>query len=330
MRLALTTLTALLTTTGCLHHGYSSSDDDTSGPGGTTSHPPVASGAYQVDSRIDITVEALLPQPVAEIVVTARDFSTNPAHTLITLADEAGVPAVGTLREYLPDYLEGKLEGWINDEIEKLTINGVPVTDVAASFAALAETSLTNISLKSELTIAGGMATHRLTVLDLSPTGIDKQFTLGDLPGDVVSANTTATSTRDKVSIGDHTYSLAYGQYAWEAIEAACTAEYGGGIRATLGAAVNCPNVASSVASKCVWGVCVGHAAELTSICERGLDEVVERIHDKFEAMKFDAIHFAAGNATVTSTGLAGGVWTAEINAGQGLRHVPATFTATR
>jgi hypothetical protein len=331
MRLAITTLTALLSTTGCLHHGYSS-DDDTDGMGGSPSHPatPVASATYQVDSRIDITVEALLPQPVEDIVVTARDFSTNPAHTLITLADEAGVPAVGTLRDFLPDYLEGKLEGWINAEIATLTINGIPVTTVAASFAALAETSLTNISVKSELTISNGTATHRLTTLDLSPTGIDKQFALGELPSDVVMATTTATSTKGKLTVGDHKFSLAYGEYAWQAIELACTAEYGQGIRATLGTAVNCPNVANNVANKCVWGVCVGHKAELTSLCERGLDEVVDRIHDKFEAMQFDAIHFAAGNATVTSTGLSGGVWTAEINAGQGLRHVPATFSATR
>ena len=77
-------------------------------------------------------------------------------------------------------------------------------------------------------------------------------------------------------------------------------------------------------------GVCVGHAAELTEICEAGLDEVVGRIHDKFSALRFDAIHFAAGSATITSGGLTNGVWTAEINAGQGLRHVPATFAATK
>ena len=81
--------------------------------------------------------------------------------------------------------------------------------------------------------------------------------------------------------------------------------------------------------NKCVLGVCVGHKAELTSICEAGLDEVVSRIHDQFSALEFDAIHFAAGTATITSTGLTNGTWTAEINAGQGLRHVPATFTAT-
>jgi hypothetical protein len=141
---------------------------------------------------------------------------------------------------------------------------------------------------------------------------------------------TTAKSDKGTLTLGDQTFGLAYGEYAWQAIEAACTAEYGQGIRATLGAAVNCPSLANTVANKCVWGVCVGHAAELTSICERGLDEVVERVHAKFQGMKFDAIHFAAGTAKISSTGLTGGVWTAEINAGQGLRAVPATFTATK
>jgi hypothetical protein len=53
--------------------------------------------------------------------------------------------------------------------------------------------------------------------------------------------------------------------------------------------------------------------------------------------MKFDAIHFAAGSATLVDTNgdsiaerLDAGVWTAEINAGLGLRHVPATFTAAQ
>ena len=141
MRLAITTFATLCSLTGCLVHG---SQDDSTGTGG--------GGDYQVTSQIDITIETLLPQPVEDIVSSAREFSVNPAHTLITLADSAGVPAVGTLRDYLPDYVEGKLEGWINDEIAKLTIAGIPVTQVAGTFAALAETTLTQVSLESELT----------------------------------------------------------------------------------------------------------------------------------------------------------------------------------
>lgn len=332
MRLAITTFATLCSLTGCLVHGPQDEGSDAGGGGGggggTTSYP-VAGGNYQVTSQIDITIETLLPQPVEDIVSSAREFSVNPAHTLLTLADSAGVPAVGTLRDYLPDYVEGKLEGWINDEIAKLTIAGVPVTQVAGTFAALAETTLTQVSLESELTVSNGVATHRLTVLDLAPTGIDQQFALGGLPSDVVTATTTSSSSKGTLAVGDHTFGLAYGEYAWRALEAACSAEYGAGLRATLGTAVNCAGVANTVGNKCVLGVCVGHKAELTSICEAGLDEVVDRIHDQFSALEFDAIHFAAGTATITSTGLTNGTWTAEINAGQGLRQVPATFTAT-
>lgn len=321
----------LVALTGCLHHSFDGDDDAGGGGAGSHTTPPgVASGAYHVDSRIDITVEALLPQPVEDIVVTARDFSMNPAKTLFDVAEDAGVPAVGTLRDLLPDFLENKVEGWINDEIKKLTVAGVPVTQVAAGFVALAETSLTNVSVESELVVSGGTATHTLKVLDLSPTGLDKQFDLGALPGDVITQTTTASSKGGVLSLGDHTFGMAYGEYAWQAIESACTAEYGQGIRATLGTAINCPSIAQTVANKCVLGVCVGHKAELTSICERGLDEVVDRVHAKFSALKFDAIHYSAGTATITQTGLSNGVWTAEINAGQGLRPVPATFTATR
>jgi hypothetical protein len=328
MRFAISLFTTL-SLTGCLVHPPTGDDDGAAGGGGSTTYP-TAGGTYQVTSHIDITIEALLPQPAEDFVVTARDFSTNPAHTLISLADSAGVPAVGTIRDYLPDYVEGKLEGWINDEINKITIAGVPVTQVAGEFAALAETSLTQVSLESELTIGGGSATHRLTVLDLAPTGLDVQLDLGALPGDVVTASTTATSSHGVLTVGNHTFGLAYGEYAWRALEAACTAEYGAGLRETLGTAVNCASIANTVGNKCLLGVCVGHKAELAQICEAGLDEVVDRVHDKLASLKFDAIHFSAGTATISTQALTNGTWTAEINAGQGLRHVPAAFTATR
>lgn len=324
MRLTLSLFTTL-SLTGCLMP--SGGDDDVAAGSGTD---PTADGNYQVTSHIDITIEALLPQPAEGVVVTARDFSTNPAHTLISLADSAGVPAVGTIRDYLPAYAFGKLEGWINDEVAKLTIAGIPVTQVAGEVAARAETSLTQVSLESELTIANGSATHRLTVLDLGPTGLDMQLDLGALPGDVVTATTTAKSSHGVLTVGSHTFGLAYGEYAWRALEAACTAEYGAGLRETLGTAVNCANIANTVGNKCAVGVCVGHKAELAQICEAGLDEVVGRMHDKLATLRFDAIRFSMGTANISMQALANGTWTAEINAGQGLRRVPATFTAIR
>jgi hypothetical protein len=123
----------------------------------------------------------------------------------------------------------------------------------------------------------------------------------------------------------------------WTAINQAVTAQYGSDVHGVIANAVNCPALAHTVAAKCYLGYCVGHEAQLVSICNAGVDEMVERVHDKFSELRFDAIHFAAGSATIVDAdhdgaaeALTGGVWTAEINAGMGLRHVPATFTATK
>jgi hypothetical protein len=298
---------------------------------------PVPSGAYQVRSHVDLTVEALLPEPAAEAVITLREFSTNPARTLLDLAEEMGVPAVAEIRDDLPSYVEDKLEGWIDGEIAKLAIDGVPVPQLAGNLAALAETALTQFALDSELVIAGGMATHTLKAIDLAPSGIAARVALDALPGEIVAASSTCSVASGRLSIGNHVYGIAYGEYVWRAVNQAVTAEYGADIRGLLGSAVSCPTLAHAIATKCYWGVCVGHEAQLTAICEAGLDEVVERVHAKFSAMRFDALHFAAGSASLVDAdrdgaveALAAGVWDAEIDAGMGLRHVPATFTATK
>lgn len=347
MRLALAFAFVLV---GCVSPG-SSSDTDTdtdtdtgSGSGSDVGDPTpeptptvVASGAYQVRSEIDLTVEALLPEPAASAVVTLRDFSQHPAHTLLDLAADAGVPAVAQIRDDLPDYIENKLEGWIDGEIAKLTINGVPVTEVAGNIAALAETALTHFALDSELVIDGTHATHTLAAIDLAPAGIAARVELSALPADVIAASTTCSTEAGALALGDHGYALAYGEYIWRGIDQAITAEYGTGLRGVIGAAVNCPALAKTIASKCYWGYCVGHETQLASVCEAGVDELVERAHAKVAAYRFDALHFAAGAALLVDAdadgaaeALAAGVWTAEINAGLGLRHVPATFTATK
>lgn len=329
-------------TTGCLHHDHGdwvgSDPSDPTNPSNPTNPPaPVANGPYTVTSNVEITIEALLPEPAYNLVGTLRDFSQNPAETLLDEAEAAGVPAVGTIRDYLPSILEDKLEGWINDEINKIEIAGIPVPQFASQIVTLAETTLSQVDLHSTLTIENGTATHRLTALDLSPAGIDTQLELGNFPNEIVSATTTATTSRSTLSIGDHMFSVAYGHYAWQALEAEITSTYGTNIRGLLGSAINCPAIAATVANKCVLGQCVGHATELTQICERGLDEVVARAKAKLETFRFDALQLQAGTATMVDANndrlaesLTGGVWIAKINAGQGLRTAPATFTATR
>lgn len=311
-------------------------------PDSGTVDPPapagaIAHGAYQVRSVFDVTADAVLPDPAYELVATLRDFSTAPAHTLIDLADDAGVPAVSELRALLPGVLESRLEGWIDDQIEAVAIDGVPVTQVAAQLAALGEIALTRFAIDSALTIDGAAATHQLARLDFAPAGLDASLSLADLPVSIGTASATAARARGMLVLGDHRFGIPFGDYAWHALESVVAAQHGAGVRGLLGAAVDCPAIADAVAHRCVLGVCVGRRDLLVELCERGLDEVVGLAQRRIAEVRFDAIRLAAGTSRLAgadtagvATRLTGGVWTAQIDAGQGLRPVPATFTGAR
>jgi hypothetical protein len=347
MRIVLASLLAA----GCVIPGVGTSGDDgddTDGTGGTGGSggsgmtqplppPPVASGTYRVTSTIDLTIEALLPESLFDIVVTLRDFQANPAHTIFDLAEDAGVPAVGTIRDALPWFLEDKLEDWINGYIAGITVDGTPITSLAGEVVALAETALTQFAIDSEMTIDGSSVTHTLTGLDFNPAGIDAHITWDVTWNDITTTTATFRASRTTATVGDHDFAIAYGEYAWRAMEQAFIAHHGLGIYDTVMAAVNCEGLATSISQKCVSGYCVGHKTELKAVCVRGVEEVVERAYRKFAEQRFDMLHFAAGSATLVDAdnnldaeAMTGGVWTAEINAGLGLRPVPATFTATR
>jgi len=325
-------LLALLTSCGLSPSSHLADPNDPIDPAGPAPEAPplVAAGPYQVTSRIDLTVEAVLPAQLEAAVVTLRALSTNPAHALLEAADEAGVPAIGTLQAALPGPLEDRLEGWINDEIAGVQIDGVPVTVYAGRIAALADTALTHVAVDSELTIQGATARHRLTALDLTPAGVPVVLAVGTLAGDLLAQDTTAVSgRRGALALGEQHFGLDYGEYVWQGIDAAS-----GGIRNRLGTAINCPAVAHRVAGKCALGVCVGHEAELTAICDGGLDAIVDLAHDRVAEFRLEVLHLAGGHATLVDDDrdgiadrIADGTWQAELDLGQGLRHTPATFT---
>ena len=313
--------------------------EEPGGPGGSPTQPrPVWDGTYQIVSRVDITVEAVLPEQAEQVVSTLRALSTNPAHALLTAADDAGVPAVAELLDVLPGPLQDRLEGWINDEIAKVQIGGMPITAYAGQIAGLADTALSQFAVDGELTLQGATARHRLTALDLTPAGIAVRVPIDGLAGDLLTQDTTAAITSaGALTLGDQRYSVHYGEYAWQAIDAVSTLQFGRSVRDALGAAVNCPNLAHNIAGKCVLGVCVGHEALVTSVCEGGLDAIVDFAHNRMADLRLDLLHLASGHAMLVDvTGdciadhIIAGAWEAELNFGQGLRHTPATFTATR
>lgn len=316
--------------------GSEQGSGDGSGDGNPGTQPS-SSRPYAVSTRVDFTVEAILPQQIELVVVTLREFSVNPARALISVADQAGVPAVKALYNVIPGVIKDHLEGWINGEINKLKINGKTLPQYAGEIAALAETSLTQFGLDSRLVLKSGTATHTLTAVDFSPAGFDIKLPITGLAADILTQQPTIEIQGHELSVGDQHFGLQYGEYAWQGINLASTSLFGADVRTALGNAVKCPVLAHAVASKCVGTVCVGHEAELTAICVGGLDAIVNYVHDRIAEFRLDVFHFASGDARFVDDNLDGvadrivdGTWDAEMNLGMGLRHAPATFTARR
>jgi hypothetical protein len=300
---------------------------------------PAKTGPYSVVNKIDFTVEAILPSQIELVVATLREMETNPAHAIISIADRAGVPAVGTLYGAIPGVLKDKLEDWINGEITKVKIGGKPVTTYCGQIAGLAETALTDFAVDSELAIDGDTATHRLTALDLTPSGlVNLRIPIGGLVGDVLTQTADIdVAEAGALAIGEQHFGLNYGEYAWQGIEAASTKLFGGTVRETLGKAIDCPALANTIGNKCVLGVCVGHKPEITSICNGGLDAIVDFVHDQLADMRLEALHLASGTARLVDDDgdgvgdrIVDGAWEAELNLGLGLRKAPSTFTGAR
>ena len=313
------------------------------GPGMGTPENPVPAqsneGPYTVTTKVDLTVEAILPQQAEDIVAAMRDFSTNPAHAMLTLAAQESVPALADLYSVLPSQLTDQLEGWINGYIDKISIGGKPLTQWASDVAGLADTAFSQFNVDSTLAIDGATSTHVLTQLDFTPTGvINVKIPISGIAADILTQHPSiAVGEGGALQVGDQAFGLLFGEYAWQAVNNECKNLFGADIRGTLGKAVNCPALAKSISGKCVLFVCVGHESLLNDVCEGGLDAVVQVMHDKFDSYNIEALHYAAGAATlVDSDGdgvadhIATGTWDAEMNLGLGLRHTPATWTGER
>ena len=327
---------ASLTLAAC---GTNSGGGDENEDGGTPENPvPYKSGPYKVHTSVDFTVEAVLPPQIETAVQLLRLFSTNPARAIFDLAEMKGVPAVGVIRDVLPGVLEDKIEGWINDEIAKVRIGGKPITAYAGELAALAEIALSEFAVESDLTLEGTAASHTLTALDLRPTGLDFRLPIGGLAGDILTQTPTLdVSEGGLIGLSEQHFGLNYGEYAWQGMEYASTHLFGGDIRTTLGKAIDCAGLAKTISDKCVLAACVGHETELRSICNGGLDALVDFTHDRIAEQRLEVFHLASGTARLVDDDSDGygdrivdGVWQAEMNLGLGLRKAPATFDGAR
>lgn len=317
--------------------------DDTLAPGGSTASPLVTDGVYRLESSLTVQAAALLPGPAYDAVETLQGLRDAPAETLFDLAEAAGVPAVDTVRAALPDSLESRLMGWIDDEIRAITTGDGTLAQVLDQVLDAAFTPVGEVRLGSTLTLddAGGLAVHRLDTVGVDL--VDRTFVFDVAPLAAVGAElepaVTATVDREAgtLALGAHRFGLPYGRLAWRTLEALVQDRYGRDLRGVLGAQVSCPAIAASVADRCVLGVCVGHQTELTAICEAGLDRAVSELRARVEAAAIEPIALDAAAATFADGAPADGrastvdgTWIARLDLGQGLRAAPATFTGTR
>ena len=171
----------------------------------------------------------------------------------------------------------------------------------------------------------------------LKSAGYSSQRTAVGIRGDILTQDPgTHVAEGGFVTIDEQHFGLMHGEDAWQGIEAASTQVFGQGVRdARQGGQL--PGLAANIADKCVLGVCVGHQSLIESVCNGGLDTVVNLAHNAMAANKLEAMHLISGTVRLVDEDgdgvgdkLVDGHWEAELNVGLGLRHAPATFEGER
>jgi hypothetical protein len=307
--------------------GDDGDDDDVDPP---PPPPPQPATSYHLTSDLDLSASTVVPPTVYEAIELMRTFEDSPGTAILDLAELAGVPAIDTIRDALPDFLESRLIGWIDDQLE-----GTQLATVVHQIVTLADTAFGEVELGSNLDLTAGV--HALETVAVEVAGQRAELAVESPTNGIIalSADVEIATSGATLSISEHAFGVKVGTAAWQALNAAVTAQYGQDIAGTVAQAIDCPGLASAIADKCYFGQCVGHEQDLLDACLGAVDYAVGKLEEQFTAVDFDAIMLHAGNATGTDGDANGtyealaGTWTAELDLGQGPRSVPATFTGT-
>jgi hypothetical protein len=301
---------------------------------GTPESPIPNDRSYTVASRINFTSE--MPK-VQAALVDLRALATNPAHTLLALAQEKNLPALVELNASLSTTLKDRLEGWMNIEIDKVRLGAKTMREYATEMAGVSETALTQFTLRSSLTMSPLGVMHSLTEINFTPVALDIVVPIGGLKADTLTQRTSVMVGEGGVlELGEQEFGLGFGSHAWQAINLASTTLFAGDLHDSLVTAMKCPTIAAAVAAKCYSTSCVGHTAQLQAVCEGATDAIVAKLRERIPAFKLDTYKFVQGTARLVDDNLDGmadrivdGTWDTEIDFGQGPRAAAATFTAS-
>jgi hypothetical protein len=312
--------------------------------GAAVAPPPAVQGGYALESTFDVSASSF-----TGAFDQLKDLRKDPGATLFEALDAAGVPLAGQLHDALPGALQGRLNGWINDYVGSAKFQGHTVNDELDLIIALGTTTLARFELLTDLDLGApdgagrATATHGLRAVRFAGLPGQMKLTIPKLPPPIsagiteaaLDAHVSGTAAQARLTLSDHAFGLPLGQYAYAGLNLALQQRYGADLKGTLDLLFDCPGLAKAVAEKCLVSVCVGHKDELLQICERGLEAIADRVHDRLGEYDFKALHFVSGKADVKGTGVAAdrldsGVWMANIDIGRGEHAVPATFTGAR
>ncbi len=333
---------------------------------GSAPKPPPANlevnGTYALATKIDVPPTVLATQAATDFIDLLRLLRNDPASAFFQLLDQAGVPLVADLFAILPGALKNEVSDAINDYWRGRTGGGGDggANSEIDQILAFADGTLTRFTLGTRLDVPtpSGIApvTGHHAVQSVSfdvaggipiplPRSVIERFplTIGSLDADpplTVTAAATADRGDAALGIGDHSFGLAYGELIFAALNGG---ESGETLRARLGRVFDCPAMGQSVANRCVLLVCIGHAAEITQICEKGLDAAVDKVHASLSDLSFRALRFQEGNAALWDARSPGGpadgridrvdagsFTKASIDVGTGPRACRATFSGER
>lgn len=299
---------------------------------GTPENPIPQDGVpYTVHTQTSAP-SASLQAEATTITATVRQFAQAPSHTMLGIAKQAAPEELATL-DALSSTLRTRLEGWMDSAIDTVPVDGMRARQVASELADMAQATITQFSLESTLSFSPAKTTHTLTALSFRLSGFDVVVPVGGLSGDATAQHAALTvGEAGALTFGDQTFGVDFGPHAWHGINLGITTLLGTGVDTALSNAANCQAVAQAVALKCVSGVCVGHAAELASLCERSITSMVSAFGSNVTTVDISAIRFTSGTAHLVDEnhdGLANridsGTWTLDPGVGLG----GAMFTAT-
>ena len=202
----------------------------------------------------------------------------------------------------------------------------------ATDVAGFAETALTRFGFDSTLSFTPTTTSHTLAAITFRLGGFDVVVPVGGMTADKIDQHVAVTvGDAGAVTFGNESFGVAFGAHAWHGINLAATAELGTDASSALASAVNCRVVAQAVALKCYNGACVGHAAELSSLCEQSLAAVSGALATQINSFDIASIHLPSGTAKLiddNGDGLANrienGAWSLDAALGN-----HASFTAS-